>query len=125
MQYYKEIVKAFRLRTQNEYERLEKDLAETNTELENERRRTLELENRLSDLQDGVSLSAFSRVSDLSSSPSDPCHSPTFFNLNSTISLNANATLNLPPVKPPLTIAPPPPPPTAQQLRSGLFLKGL
>uniref|UniRef100_A0A915D5K3 GBD/FH3 domain-containing protein n=1 Tax=Ditylenchus dipsaci TaxID=166011 RepID=A0A915D5K3_9BILA len=69
-----------RLRTQNDCDKLEKELSEANAELENERRRVLELENRISDMQDGLSLSSFSRISDLSSSPSDPCHSPTFGN---------------------------------------------
>jgi len=51
-----------RLHTQNEYEKLEKRFEETSAELDNERRRVVELENRLSDLQDGVSLvSVFSR----------------------------------------------------------------
>uniref|UniRef100_A0A914BU84 FH2 domain-containing protein n=1 Tax=Acrobeloides nanus TaxID=290746 RepID=A0A914BU84_9BILA len=96
-----------RLRTQHECEKLEKALAETNAELENERKRVMELENRLSDLQDGASLSSFSRISDLSN-PSDPCHSPT-------PTIYSSSASSLPPVNPP---APPPPPPTALQLRA-------
>ncbi|KAI3422403.1 hypothetical protein GPALN_012919 [Globodera pallida] len=90
-------------------------LARLNTQqdcelLEGERRRLMELENRLSDLQDGVSLASFSRVSEhsASSSPSDPCHSPTPFCRSSA----------LPPIRPPKNLAPPPPPPSALQLRS-------
>ncbi|KAK0413541.1 hypothetical protein QR680_006862 [Steinernema hermaphroditum] len=94
-----------RLRTQHEYEQLEKELAETNDELELERKRVIELENRVSDLQDD----AFSRISDFSSSPSDPCHSPT-------PTILSTSTSSLPPVKPP-TSGPPPPPPSAAQLK--------
>ncbi|KAI1719845.1 formin homology 2 domain-containing protein [Ditylenchus destructor] len=103
-----------RLRTHTEYEKLEKELQDTTMELENERKRVLELENRISDLQDGVSLSSFSRISDLSSSPSDPCHSPTF----------EHSGNGLPPVRPPTSLAPPPPPPSALQLRSGGGIAG-
>uniref|UniRef100_A0A183CPR0 FH2 domain-containing protein n=1 Tax=Globodera pallida TaxID=36090 RepID=A0A183CPR0_GLOPA len=99
-----------RLNTQQDCERLERKLRETERELEGERRRLMELENRLSDLQDGVSLASFSRVSEhsASSSPSDPCHSPTPFCRSSA----------LPPIRPPKNLAPPPPPPSALQLRS-------
>uniref|UniRef100_A0A1I7YAJ6 FH2 domain-containing protein n=1 Tax=Steinernema glaseri TaxID=37863 RepID=A0A1I7YAJ6_9BILA len=94
-----------RLRTQHEYEQLEKELANAHEELELERKRVIELENRVSDLQDD----AFSRISDFSSSPSDPCHSPT-------PTILSTSTLSLPPVKPP-TSGPPPPPPSAAQLK--------
>ncbi|TKR88608.1 hypothetical protein L596_012820 [Steinernema carpocapsae] len=96
-----------RLKTQNDYEMLEKELAEANEELEMERKRVIELENRISDLQDD----AFSRISDFSSSPSDPCHSPT-------PTILSTSTSSLPQVRPP-ACGPPPPPPTAAQLRSG------
>ncbi|KAH7730319.1 CRE-DAAM-1 protein [Aphelenchoides avenae] len=99
-----------RLRTQHEYEQLERQLANATHELESERKRVVELENRLSDLQDGLSISSFSRISDLSSNPSDPCHSPT-----PTISSTNSSTL--PPIRPPSS-APPPPPPSAGQLRA-------
>lgn len=60
-----------KLRSEEECQRLEKECMEKDKKI-------LELENRLSDLQDGFSLSSFSRSSDLgSSSPSEPCHSPT------------------------------------------------
>lgn len=86
-----------------------------------ERRRALELENRLSDLQDSASLVSFSRVSEhssasisssYSSSPSDPFHS--------SISIfGNNSNQQLPPIRPPIGQAPPPPPPSVRQLRSG------
>ncbi|CAD5223626.1 unnamed protein product [Bursaphelenchus okinawaensis] len=91
-----------RLRTQNECERLEKELNEAKDELDQERKKVMELENRLSDIQDGMSLSSFSRVSDLSTTSSDPRQSPT-----PTISSIAS----IPPVQPPRMIPPPPPPP--------------
>uniref|UniRef100_A0A1I7RMP4 FH2 domain-containing protein n=2 Tax=Bursaphelenchus xylophilus TaxID=6326 RepID=A0A1I7RMP4_BURXY len=90
-----------RLRTQHECERLEKELNDAKEELDQEKKKVMELENRLSDLQDGMSLSSFSRTSDLSST-SDPRQSPT-----PTISSIAS----LPPVNPPRLIPPPPPPP--------------
>ncbi|KAL3082858.1 hypothetical protein niasHS_010660 [Heterodera schachtii] len=101
-----------RLKTQEDCEQLEGKLRETEQELEMERRRVVELENRLSDLQDGVSVASFSRVSEhsvSSSSPSDPCHSPPPFGPRSSA---------LPPIRPPTNLAPPPPPPSALQLRS-------
>lgn len=127
-----------RLRTESECEQLERKLHETEKELAEERRRALELENRLSDLQDSASLNSFSRLaiainyqlslftlqsayalllsfrvsehsSTASTSPSDPCHSPP-------PPPHFNSTL--PPIRPPLGVAPPPPPPSALQLRS-------
>jgi dishevelled associated activator of morphogenesis len=50
-----------RLRTEAECEQLERKLGAAERELAEERRRALELENRLSDLQDSVSLVSFSR----------------------------------------------------------------
>ena len=50
-----------RLRTEAECEKLERKLQETEEELVKERKRILELENCLSDLQDSASLVSFSR----------------------------------------------------------------
>ncbi|CAI4227091.1 unnamed protein product [Auanema sp. JU1783] len=82
-----------RLQTQCELEKAESDLEKLKEELEHERTKCIELENKLADYLDGRS-SISSRISTLSSSPSDPCPSP---------------TPTLPPVCP--TVAPPPPPP--------------
>lgn len=85
-------------------------MLDTQAELESERRRVLDLENRLGDLQDGLSLASFSKHSDLGSSPADPCH-------HQQQSTDANNNSLLPPIRPPTTLAPPPPPPTALQLK--------
>uniref|UniRef100_A0A914M1X1 Uncharacterized protein n=1 Tax=Meloidogyne incognita TaxID=6306 RepID=A0A914M1X1_MELIC len=114
-----------RLRTEAECEKLERKLQETEEELVKERKRILELENCLSDLQDSASLVSFSRVSEhssasisssYSSSPSDPFHSS---NNNISNIFGNNSNQQLPPIRPPIGQAPPPPPPSARQLRSG------
>ncbi|CAK5027649.1 unnamed protein product [Meloidogyne enterolobii] len=114
-----------RLRTEAECEKLERKLQETEEELVKERKRILELENCLSDLQDSASLVSFSRVSEhssasisssYSSSPSDPFHSS---NNNISNIFGNNSNQQLPPIRPPVGQAPPPPPPSARQLRSG------
>ncbi|CAJ0940010.1 unnamed protein product, partial [Mesorhabditis belari] len=88
-----------RLHTQCEYEDLEKEHERLREDLEAERMRVVELENRLSDLQDGRS--TVSRTSDLSTSPSDPCSSRP-----------SSALLDgVAPVVPPISAPPPPPPP--------------
>lgn len=92
-----------RLQNHCDYERVEKELEKAREEMDHERTRILELENRLADFSDGRASSG-SRISlastSASSSPSDPCPSPPL----------------LPPVCPP---APPPPPPPIGLLTSG------
>lgn len=87
-----------RLRSNEECDRLERECMEKDKKI-------VELENRLSDLQDGFSLSSFSRSSDLGSSspPSEPCHSPT-----------PSSTSSLPTVS--KNIPPPPPPPLPSKI---------
>ncbi|CAJ0582404.1 unnamed protein product, partial [Mesorhabditis spiculigera] len=88
-----------RLHTQCEYETLEREHERLREELEAERMRVVDLENRLSDMHDGRS--TLSRTSDLSTSPSDPGPSRP-----------SSACLDtLPPVIPPIAAPPPPPPP--------------
>ncbi|WKY09730.1 hypothetical protein Q1695_002242 [Nippostrongylus brasiliensis] len=82
-----------RLRTQCDYERLETEVERMKEELDHERMRAMELDNRIADLSDGRD-SVSSGISTLSTSPSDPCPSMS----------------PLPPICPP-TPAPPPPPP--------------
>nr|CAD2192812.1 unnamed protein product [Meloidogyne enterolobii] len=95
-----------RLRTEAECEKLERKLQETEEELVKERKRILELENCLSDLQDSASLVSFSRVSEhssasisssYSSSPSDPFHSS---NNNISNIFGNNSNQQLPPIRP-------------------------
>lgn len=83
-----------RLRTECDYERLEGEMERIKEELDQERMRALELDNRIADLSDGRD-SLSSRISSTSSSPSDPCPSVS----------------PLPPVCPPAAAPPPPPPP--------------
>uniref|UniRef100_A0A0N4X6B5 FH2 domain-containing protein n=1 Tax=Haemonchus placei TaxID=6290 RepID=A0A0N4X6B5_HAEPC len=83
-----------RLHTHCDYERLESDMERMKEELDQERVRAMELDNRIADLNDGRD-SISSRISNISSSPSDPCPSMS----------------PLPPICPP-AIAPPPPPPS-------------
>ncbi|KAK5975591.1 hypothetical protein GCK32_003144, partial [Trichostrongylus colubriformis] len=83
-----------RLHTHCDYERLESDMERMKEELDQERVRAMELDNRIADLNDGRD-SISSRISNISSSPSDPCPSIS----------------PLPPVCPPATAPPPPPPP--------------
>uniref|UniRef100_A0AC35U043 GBD/FH3 domain-containing protein n=1 Tax=Rhabditophanes sp. KR3021 TaxID=114890 RepID=A0AC35U043_9BILA len=89
-----------RLRTQVDYDELEVKTKRLEQQLEDEKRRCIELENRLYDFQDGSSLDCFSRISDTSSNPSDPCHSPT----PTIISMNTlpknNPSIPLPPPLP-------------------------
>ncbi|CAD6193146.1 unnamed protein product [Caenorhabditis auriculariae] len=86
-----------RLQNHCDYERIEKELEKSKEDVEAERTRAIELENRLADFQDGraSSGSRISLASSSSSSPSDPCPSPPL----------------LPPVCPPAAPPPPPPPP--------------
>ncbi|CAI5450921.1 unnamed protein product [Caenorhabditis angaria] len=98
-----------RLQNHCDYERIEKELEKTREQMETERTRCIELENRLADYSD-VRISSGSRISLASSSPSDPCPSPPLINSSS----------NLPPICPP-TCPPPPPPPmniSANHLKS-------
>ncbi|PIO68283.1 hypothetical protein TELCIR_09934 [Teladorsagia circumcincta] len=83
-----------RLHTHCDYERLESDMERMKEELDQERVRAMELDNRIADLNDGRD-SISSRISNISSSPSDPCPSLS----------------PLPPICPPATAPPPPPPP--------------
>ncbi|EYB91861.1 hypothetical protein Y032_0201g1746 [Ancylostoma ceylanicum] len=83
-----------RLHTQCDYERLEGEMERMKEELDQERMRAMELDNRISDMNDGRN-SVASRISNISSSPSDPCPSMS----------------PLPPVCPPAVAPPPPPPP--------------
>ncbi|ETN74732.1 hypothetical protein NECAME_12761 [Necator americanus] len=83
-----------RLHTQCDYERLENEMERMKEELDQERMRAMELDNRIADLNDGRT-SVASRISNISSSPSDPCPSVS----------------PLPPVCPPAVAPPPPPPP--------------
>ncbi|VDM78259.1 unnamed protein product [Strongylus vulgaris] len=84
-----------RLHTQCDYERLEGEMERLKEELDQERMRAMELDNRIADLGDGRN-SVVSRISNISS-PSDPCPSVS----------------PLPPVCPPAVAPPPPPPPLA------------
>ncbi|KAK6015803.1 hypothetical protein OSTOST_18742, partial [Ostertagia ostertagi] len=101
-----------RLHTHCDYERLESDMERMKEELDQERVRAMELDNRIADLNDGRdSISSrfallhgvwfrgiirdLFRISTISSSPSDPCPSLS----------------PLPPICPPATAPPPPPPP--------------
>uniref|UniRef100_A0A158P679 FH2 domain-containing protein n=1 Tax=Angiostrongylus cantonensis TaxID=6313 RepID=A0A158P679_ANGCA len=83
-----------RLHTQCDYERLESEMERLKEDLEQERMRVVELDNRIADLHDGRA-SISSRISTTSSSPTDPCPSVS----------------PLPPVCPPVAAPPPPPPP--------------
>uniref|UniRef100_A0A0N5B8C7 GBD/FH3 domain-containing protein n=1 Tax=Strongyloides papillosus TaxID=174720 RepID=A0A0N5B8C7_STREA len=94
-----------RLKTQTDYDQLNKRFEELEEELSIEKQKIIELENRLSDLHEGGSLDCFSRISELSSNPSDPCHSPT-----PTISSNASNTLSY--INKNAPIPPPLPPPS-------------
>ncbi|EGT54060.1 hypothetical protein CAEBREN_30308 [Caenorhabditis brenneri] len=90
-----------RLQNHCDYERIAKELEKAKEEMDLERTRILELENRLADFSDGRAGSRISLAStSASSSPSDPCPSPPL----------------LPPVCPP---APPPPPPPINGLLNG------
>ncbi|CAI2354292.1 unnamed protein product [Caenorhabditis sp. 36 PRJEB53466] len=92
-----------RLQNHCDYERVAKELEKAREEMDHERTRILELENRLADFSDGRASSG-SRISlastSASSSPSDPCPSPPL----------------LPPICPP---APPPPPPPIGMMTNG------
>jgi dishevelled associated activator of morphogenesis len=102
----------YRLQTQHNYEQLENSYRRTVEELQTERTRVIELENKISDLQDNRSFISFSRfvvyfivhrvLRQSESSPSDPCPSP---------------SPSLPPVCPP-AVPPPPPPPSSGQLKA-------
>uniref|UniRef100_A0A8R1DM16 FH2 domain-containing protein n=2 Tax=Caenorhabditis japonica TaxID=281687 RepID=A0A8R1DM16_CAEJA len=92
-----------RLHNHCDYERVAKELEKAREDMDHERTRLIEMENRLADFSDGRASSG-SRISlastSASSSPSDPCPSPPL----------------LPPVCPP---APPPPPPPMGLLANG------
>ncbi|CCD71975.1 FH2 domain-containing protein [Caenorhabditis elegans] len=89
-----------RLQNHCDYERIAKELEKAKEDMDLERTRIMELENRLADFSDGRAGSRISLAStSASSSPSDPCPSPPL----------------LPPVCPP---APPPPPPPIGGLTS-------
>ncbi|KAJ1357963.1 hypothetical protein KIN20_016243 [Parelaphostrongylus tenuis] len=83
-----------RLHTQCDYERLQSEMERLKEELDLERMRVVELDNRIADIHDGRA-SISSRISTSSSSPTDPCPSLS----------------PLPPVCPPAAAPPPPPPP--------------
>ncbi|CEF68788.1 Delphilin [Strongyloides ratti] len=93
-----------KLKTQIEYDQLQRKFEEVQRDLLNEKEKVIELENRLADIQDGSSLDCFSRISETSSNPSDPCHSPT-----PTITSNASNSLSYinknAPLPPPLPSA--------------------
>uniref|UniRef100_A0A0K0DVU4 FH2 domain-containing protein n=1 Tax=Strongyloides stercoralis TaxID=6248 RepID=A0A0K0DVU4_STRER len=92
------------LKTQIEYDQLQKKFEEIQGELLMEKEKVIELESRLADIQEGSSLDCFSRISETSSNPSDPCHSPTL-----TITSNASNSLSYinknAPLPPPLPSA--------------------
>uniref|UniRef100_A0A0N4ZWI3 GBD/FH3 domain-containing protein n=1 Tax=Parastrongyloides trichosuri TaxID=131310 RepID=A0A0N4ZWI3_PARTI len=91
---------------QIEYDQLEKKYKELEKQLGAERQKIIDLENRLVDFQEESSLDCFSRISETSSNPSDPCHSPT-----PTISSNTSSSLSF--VKRTAPIPPPLPPPSS------------
>uniref|UniRef100_A0A914PYB5 FH2 domain-containing protein n=1 Tax=Panagrolaimus davidi TaxID=227884 RepID=A0A914PYB5_9BILA len=99
-----------KLKTHLEFEKIEKEMEKMQKELNFERKKNLELENRISDLlqeTDGFSITSFLRSSETSSNPSDPCPSSP-----------QPSTSGIPECRPPIQMPPPPPPPSIKDLKS-------
>uniref|UniRef100_A0AC35FUK0 FH2 domain-containing protein n=1 Tax=Panagrolaimus sp. PS1159 TaxID=55785 RepID=A0AC35FUK0_9BILA len=100
-----------KLKTHLEFEKIEKEMEKMQKELNFERKKNLELENRISDLlqeTDGFSITSFLRSSETSSNPSDPCPS----------SPQPSTSSGIPECRPPIQMPPPPPPPSIKDLKS-------
>uniref|UniRef100_A0A914YWX8 FH2 domain-containing protein n=1 Tax=Panagrolaimus superbus TaxID=310955 RepID=A0A914YWX8_9BILA len=103
-----------KLKTHLEFEKIEKEMEKMQKELNFERKKNLELENRIADLQetDGFSINSFLRGgSDTSSNPSDPCPS-------SPLPSTSTISSGIPECRPPIQMPPPPPPPSIKDLKS-------